>query len=136
MASQTITGPDLQFTQDNKHCYGYSGQVNPSSGSVKTLFDFDSISGYMLVTFQFTFDKTSIGTGESFGYTVKINGITVARLETESSTALPSQPFDLNLLFPPLSAVLITADTDDSGGAFFCSGSITGRVYEHLPVRN
>jgi len=27
----------------------------------------------MLVTFQFTFDKTSIGTGESFGYTVKIN---------------------------------------------------------------
>ena len=53
----------------------------------------------------------------------------VARLETEHNTGIPSQPFKLDLVIPPLTKVVIEADTDDAGGNYVVTGVLTGRVY-------
>ena len=51
MSGQTVKGNALQFTNDNKHCYAYSGIIGVSN-SEKTMLLFNTNSEYLKVLSQ------------------------------------------------------------------------------------
>jgi len=74
------------------------------------------------------FDKTAFGTGESIGYTIKLNNSIVARQELEAATTTTEAVQEaIDLIIPPMTSVEIIGDTD--GGAIVVTGILTGRIY-------
>jgi len=138
MASQTITGKDLQYTQDNLRCFAFSGVTNVTAQTVIGL-DFSTGSGYILASLYFQLDSTNLTAGQEVGYSVTINGAQVAIAKggepAGSGLNTLSTPYDLTLIIPPFSAVVISLISTDSD-AIPMGITLTGRVYENLPVRN
>ena len=138
MASQTITGPDLQYTQDNKRCFAFSGTINVQAGTVSGL-DFATGSGYILGSFYYQLDSSNLTAGQEVGDSVSINGVQVAIAKggepSGSGLNTRSTPYDLTLIIPPFSAVTVSLISTDSD-AIPMGITFTGRVYEYLPVRN
>jgi|TARA_Y100000034_G_C6713745_1_gene315406 hypothetical protein len=130
MASQTITGPELQYTQDNKHCFAYSGAIGVSN-SETDLLNFHSKSAYIVATFQFGPDEYDT---DDYRFRVRFNGIIVLAYLVPRSDYQINNP--LNLIIPPNTEVRATAENLDADDANRITTTITGRVYEYLPVRN
>jgi len=138
MASQTITGDTLQFTQDNKHCYAYSGEIIVANSTVDCLEFKSAISGYIMADFIQSLDASAIDQGQLIGFTIELNGVVVCKFE-EHARSLTGEEFiglqRYGFLIPPYTTVVTKAYTDDSSNNPFFH-TITGRVYETLPVRN
>jgi len=133
MASQTITGPDLQYTQDNLHASAYSGQV-ACDNNPTTLIKFTSNNGYFVGSFM-PFYASGTLQSRDYNWTIKFNGIIVInRVFSQSYGPAPEREIDI--LIPPLTDVLITAHNLTDTEAHDMAAKLVGRVYEHLPVRN
>ena len=137
MASQTITGPELQFTQDNKRCYAFSGDI-PAGTSLSTRLEYTTGSGYIVGELQFNgyVDDNNITTGQIGAATLSFNNIVIATLKNDTvSEDMPTQVTQ-KLVIPPFTAVKVQciASGDDANSQ--ASLVFTGRVYEHLEVRN
>ena len=52
MSGQTVTGLGLQFTDDNKHAYAYSGDVVVSASNT-TMLEFSTNSEYLEAMFEY-----------------------------------------------------------------------------------
>lgn len=131
MASQTITGDALQFTQDNKHCFAFSGEVTVGTGAT-TLLSFQTGGYYVRARFQFAFSESSTA---DVSPEIDLDGITVFKFYA-SQQAL-TEPYSLpyvDLIIPPETVVLCTSTV--SGGSQKQTLNLVGRVYEYLPVRN
>jgi len=137
MASQTITGPDLQYTQDNQRCYAYSGEV-VLNNSTETLLEFLSPSGYLDCVFNCTFSLGNAVANKMIGYHIYFNDIIVLTNYVYFST-VGGGVTDLDnnwpIIIPPFTRVKIQAQTQLAAN-LPTWGSLTGRVYESLPVRN
>ena len=132
MASQTITGQDLQYTQDNQHCYAYSGPHAATAGGHTTALRFTSQTGYLMA--KITFGNTS-ASGDHVEFEIKLNGeIVMAAIADAIGESFPLN--DLHMLIPPNTLVEITAINASGGADRTVFVSLSGRVYEHLPVRN
>ena len=60
MSSQTVTGLGLQFTDDNKHAYAYSGVItDASSAANSTALLFTTQSEYLEAKLSITNDEAS-----------------------------------------------------------------------------
>jgi len=129
MASQTIVGPDLQYTQDNKHCFAYSGTFNPTTSPSRFL-DFLSGAGYIVGQLEVNADWAGTG-GNNVVVEVYFNDI---RIIFEQDVANDFVPGDATykLIIPPHTKVQI----DLTGSTAKANANFTGRVYEYLPVRN
>jgi len=128
MASQTITGLGLQFTQDNKRCYAYSGEVENAAGgssTMSTLLEFQTGSGF--IHGNFLWGIKHAGAGDSYTF-IKFNDQVVI----ETGGAVPFNP--VIMVIPPFTKVTMLWGID--GATKNCTGILTGRVYEYLPVRN
>jgi len=138
MASQTITGDTLQFTQDNKHCYAYSGAIIVANATVNCLEFKSAISGYIMADFIQSLDASAIDQGQLFGFTIELNDVVICNFVEHVRSYAGQEYIGLQrykFLIPPHNTVITKAYTDDgSNNPFF--HTITGRVYEHLPVRN
>jgi len=132
MASQTITGPDLQYTQDNKHAFAYSGSTDVANSTV-SLLKFTSSSGYIVGTFQPQyFDNAG---AENFQFKVLFNSIQVAGCVLDKIEGYT--PYEeIELIIPPFTDVEITALNVADADTRKMAAIIIGRVYEMLPVRN
>jgi len=134
MASQTITGQDLQYTQDNKHCYAYSGEVNTDNENVEvTALQFTSGSGYILASFQFHNNQT---TGDDIKFTLYLNSIVVFGITMQYSGTDKLENPPTSIIIPPFTDVLATVANATQAAARETLITLTGRVYEYLPVRN
>lgn len=132
MASQTITGKDLQFTQDNKHAFAYSGSVDVANSTI-TLLKFTSGSGYIVGTFQPQyFDNAG---AENFQFKVLFNSIQVAGCVLDKIEGYT--PYEeIEIIIPPFTDVEITALNVADADTRKMAAIIIGRVYEYLSVRN
>ena len=123
----SFTGPSQSLELTGDFAYSYSGQVDLDS-TTKTLSQFTTGNYLFVGQFQMIFDKTQFNTGESIGYTIDINGVTIARLELEAAattTEALQQPLDL--IIPPYTTVHVQGDTD--AGGIIVTGLMTGRIY-------
>ena len=131
MASQTITGPELQYTQDNKHCYAVSGSVG-CTNTETDLLNFNCGSGFIDATIQFNYGAINT---DDFQYRVYFNDLVVqSYFVGHAVDPHPNGP--LYLLIPPFTVVRCTAANASGTTEILQAVSLTGRVYEYLPVRN
>ena len=109
MSGQTLTGNALQFTDDNKHAYVFSGQIGLTN-TINDLLSFTTNSEYLNSKIQVT---NGSGAGDDFIYEIKFNGVVVCNWYYNSVDTPPEQPF--SLIIPPFTLVEITGD--NLGGA-------------------
>jgi len=137
MASQTITGPGIQYTQDNLHCFAYSGEYSTTTSS-QIVIQFTTPSAYLLIDVYFTGPTqfSDPNSGREANWQVSFNDIVIATAHTDTSEGDIVQQPQLKLLVPPFTDVKIEVDGNDSAALMKNCALLTGRVYEHLPVRN
>jgi len=136
MASQTITGPDLQYTQDNKYCFIYSGAYAATTSS-QVVIDTISPSGYIVAEYQFSGYVDDDNAGErSAGLSVlSFNGSNVFVLSAGQQN-IGDFMVRAQILIPPFTRIRVNIEADSNSADHWGSVAIIGRVYEHLAVRN
>jgi len=124
MASQTITGPEIQFSQDNLFCYSFSGAVSVS-GEETDLLSFQNGSGFIKAEIQ-------------FASRLYVNDIQVAGTRYLAAYPAKRHGFDRPLYFfiPPHAEIRVAQQRLSGSGTSDWYCTLVGRVYEHLPVRN
>jgi len=132
MASQTIVGLELQYTQDNRQCYAYSGSVDVTNTETD-LLHMDVGSGFIVAMVQFNYIESS---GDDFKYSIYLNDLVVQGYFVGGSGATTTADNFVKLLVPPHTTVRCTAQNITSSTGRAQAVSFIGRVYEHLPVRN
>ena len=122
MSGQTVTGRVLQFTNDNKFCYAYSGAIASEAGQI-VILDFETNSEYIIAKFQPFYRSDS---GNNITYRIKFNDIEVAGVELTSSRDYT--PYDeIHLIIPPFTKVEVT-HANLSGGTNEAGLNVTGKV--------
>jgi len=122
MSGDTVTGRALQFTNDNKHAYGYSGLIAVTTTRTK-LFEFETNSSYIIAKFQPTY--FTLGTGEDAYFEVSINDILIYNVEITSSTN--STPYEeIEIIIPP--NVTFKIEAFMASGTRNLGAVITGKV--------
>jgi len=139
MASQTITGPTLQYTQDNKHCFAYSGLFLASTDQTTTYLEFTTGSGVIVGMLQLNapVDDDDPANTTIAAANIKLNDISVAiiRAGLPSASDTPTS-ISQQLIIPQLTRVKITVDCSSTEVDRYASVVFTGKVYEYLNVRN
>ena len=132
MASQTIAGPELQFTQDNKHCYAYSGEVSVANTELN-LLSFDTNSEYIRAKVQL---GSKAQENEDYEFKIYFNDIVVfsATFGNQGQYYLGAWP--IPIIIPSFTNVKISLDNIADTDSRVWTVHLTGRVYEYLPVRN
>jgi hypothetical protein len=122
MSGQTVTGEALQFTDDNKYAYAYSGKIAVNDTET-TLLEFETNSSYIVANIQLEyFDAAS----DNMKYLVKINnvdvcvGIITGRTENWYN--------DLQIILPPNASILITGINNNATGTRSIGATLTGEV--------
>ena len=131
MASQTITGPDLQYTQDNKHCFAYSGNQTLAGGVFLKQLDFNTNSEYVLGAFTWGTDETS-STRDVY-IKILFNEIIVFTSRWDTSNQYPIKATPLPLVIPPFTHVECYQKNDGNTLGCFI---LTGKVGMPQRVRN
>jgi len=128
-ASIASTGPGIRYVGKD-WAYGYTGQINATSGTNASLFDFTSGMGFFLAKFQQTIDYTLVNNNQKIGFIIKFNGIIVAKNIDIYSTAGEANRalLGLSFLIPPFTRVETEGFTDDTNDIPF-THILTGRVY-------
>ena len=122
MSGQTVTGKALQFTNDNKHAYAYSGLIAVPTTRTK-LLEFETNSSYIMAKFQPTY--FTLGTGEDVYFEVSIDSTLIYNVEITSSTN--STPYEeVEILIPPNVTFKIEAFT--ASGTRNLGAILTGKV--------
>ena len=97
MSGDTVTGRALQFTNDNKHAYAYSGSVSVGTTRL-SLLEFETNSSYIVAKIQPTY--FTVGTSENIFFEIYINNIVLYNVEITGSTV--GTPFEeVEIIIPP-----------------------------------
>jgi len=122
MSGDTVTSKALQFTNDNKRIYGYTG-LTQAVASETTIIDYDMNSSYAVCIVQpFYIEDTS----ENIQWNIKINDITVSSYILTSATA--NTPVDeIHITIPPNVNFKITT-INKSGGNIDVGVTVNGKV--------
>jgi len=125
MSGETVTSNALQFTNDNKHVYAYSGLIGVVNAE-KTLLLMQTNSEYILSKLQILNATTS---NEDFQYKVYFNDIAISQWHfLYASTIHQSIEYPYLLTIPPFTTVKVTALNLSSGVSREHSATLTGTV--------
>ena len=120
MSGDTVVGNSLQFTNDNKKCYAYSGLLAGSTSSQTTYLEFNTNSEYIRATIQ------QGSTNETTRKTVYIyfNDIIIVRNDIDNAYAFPNT---YEIIIPPFTDVKIALQLggDDGMSSWF---TLVGKV--------
>jgi len=126
MSGETVTSRNaLQFTNDNKNAYAFSGEVDIGNATT-TMLEFQTNSEYLISKLQIMNGTTS---NEDFKYLVFFNNVIVARWHfLYASTTHQSMPNTLHLTIPPFTTVKITGRNETSSTGRDHTAVITANV--------
>lgn len=133
MASQTITGDALQLTEDNKHCFAYSGVIDADT-SATTFLNFRTQDFFVVGKFEFFYSETPTVQGGEVLYTIKLGGATIAQFTDRRDIRATPTYRPVSVVIPPNTTVLATIESLSAANEH--TMTFTGRVYAQLPVRN
>jgi len=117
-----------------EHVYAYSGKYSSSTSS-QTLIDMVTGKGYIIANFQCNgatadINSSTAGNGAITVFTIKFNGVIVARLKTETSTEDMPSTINNELIIPPYTNITVNTmgNADDSN--LTPTVNIIGRIYD------
>jgi len=126
MSGETVTSRNaLQFTNDNKMAYAYSGEVgiNSTAGGI-TLLEFSTNSEYLDADIQLF--NTS-GSGDDIRYQIYFNNISVVSMYANSGNDfLLDTP--IILVIPPFTTVKVTGLNISSGTDRIHTANVRAKV--------
>ena len=121
MSSDTIISRNaLQFTNDNKHAYAYSGTVILTSaiGSANTeLLNFSTNSEYVVAKFQVSHTLSS---GHDFYCDIRFNDTLIVEMK-EDATEVEGYPYMWRLIIPPFTTVNVKVGSNTAGHSYQCN---------------
>ena len=127
MSGQTVTSKGLQFTNDNKSAYAFSGSIDVDStaGGI-TLLEFNTNSEYIDQA-KFTISNYS-GSGDDIRYEIFFNDIIVfgGYYGSSSNNNIIANPVYMTI--PPFTTVKISAVNLSSGVGRVHSANVCGTV--------
>jgi hypothetical protein len=105
MSGDTVISKAIQFTNDNKHAYGYSGLIDIQNTSATYLL-FETNSEYIVGHFQC---YTGNNTAEKITWDIYLNDILIIRFHQEGrGSAYRGQGMDNDIIIPPFTQVKVT----------------------------
>jgi len=126
MSGETVTSRNgLQFTNDNKFAYLYSG-VTTINNTVGTLFDFFTNSEYLNAKISFFTNNIS---NDDFEYLIFFNDIqVVAFLQPQTYQSNAGGYVPVELIIPPFTRVKATLQNKTDGSGLDFTGVVTAEV--------
>jgi len=98
MSGETVTSQTLQFTNDNKHAYAYSGGITLGT-SPTTALEFITNSEYLIA--QLSINSTA-GSGNNLDLEIKLNDIAIVKNEISNDyQTYPDFGRAINIIIPP-----------------------------------
>jgi len=128
-SSQPVQTPNaLVFTPDNLHCYAYN-RVAVSTTAVNQL-DFKTNSEYIvgIINCNGAVDMGNVDRGQITAFQIQFNGVPILQLKTDTETEDIPGTVSNNIIIPPFTHVVITADSDAANFGF-TSVAFTGKAY-------
>lgn len=122
--SQTVTGSALQFTNDNKHAYAYSG-VKSVDDNETTLLEVSTNSEYINAHIQFNYVASA---NQDFTYKIYFNDVIVQQYNVGNSVIYTSPDNFLYVVIPPFTDVKLTAQNISDSTQLNQIVSLTGKV--------
>ena len=118
MSSETVISNTLQFTNDNKHAYAFSGNIIINN-TTSTLLSFSTQSEYLIAKIYWYGDFGYVGGAKVITEAVKFNDILVydnSRL-INSSSGVGSNEFGdpTPFIIPPFTNVIVQLGNDNAG---------------------
>jgi|TARA_R110000823_G_scaffold209147_1_gene339397 hypothetical protein len=124
-SNDTVTGNSLQFTNDNKRCFAYSGVNAFVDNTETTLLEFETLDSDLDGTVQFNMVQD---TADDMFYRIRINDIVVmgyltigAQQGTDANNVIP-------IIFPPYSRIKLTAQNASTTGTRSNICAFVGKV--------
>ena len=126
MSGETVTSRNaLQFTNDNKNAYAFSGEVDIDNATT-TMLEFQTNSEYLISKLQIMNGTTS---NEDFKYLVFFNNVIVAQWHCLQVTDKEiNMPNIYNFIIPPFTLVKVTAQNTSSATTRNHSATLTAKV--------
>ena len=126
MSGETVTSQNsLQFTNDNKYAYIYSGASTITSGAYTKGLEFSTNSEYILGEYQITSDDT---TSSDLYYKISFNGVVIlSKFNKNPNVSDPVGFSPIQFVIPPFTTVLIEAQRG-SGTDYNVFHLLTGKV--------
>ena len=119
MSGDTVSGNALQFTNDNKHAYGYSGNIIINN-TTSTLLTFTTQSEYLDALIYWYGRIAHVGGSKIIQQLVEFNGINVFDNSRLTGTGNPWQDFDPTpFIIPPFTLVTIKLANDNAGDIIY-----------------
>jgi len=128
-ASVASVGPGIRYV--GNWAYANSGWLAVVTGADTLLLDFTSGAGLIKAELYWAFNYDQLENGKYFGVELKFNDLVIMqpRAEQRSTGAGHGTELtdELKIIIPPLTHVVLNAQTDDDGTEAGCV--LTGRVY-------
>jgi hypothetical protein len=125
MSGTTVISNALQFTNDNKHAYAFSGIVDVNNSETQLLL-LNTQSEYLLSKLTVLQGTTS---NEDFLYKVFFNDIAVAQWHCLQVTTInTNMPNVYDFVIPPFTVVKVTAQNTSSATNRDHSATLTAKV--------
>tara|TARA_Y100000401_G_scaffold93943_1_gene80307 strand:+ start:396 stop:818 length:423 start_codon:yes stop_codon:yes gene_type:complete len=129
MSGDTVTGFGLQFTNDNKHAYAYSGRYNATSAGVDVL-EFQTNSEYIDAKFNFSgwMDLDDPTTGLRGIMNIFFNDKEVQAVLVDNDNGNMVGPLAVPLIIPPFTTVRIKLYANSTSASYQGLVSVIGKV--------
>ena len=125
-SSNTIVSRNaLQFTNDNKFAYAYSGTLTLASGAGAAdteLLNFSTNSEYLVAKFQVSHTQSS---GHDFYCDIRFNDVLIIEMK-EDATEVEGYPYLWRLIIPPFTTVNVKIGANTTGYDYQCN--VIGKV--------
>lgn len=117
MSGQTVTG--LQFTDDNKHAYGYSGAQLSTTLVTDVPLILKTQSEYLVGTIAYQGNFHDANSGGTRGYCqVFFNDVMIGQILNDYDTGNMMQGAFMNVVIPPFTTVTFKQGADSSSANY------------------
>jgi hypothetical protein len=129
MSGDTVTGTALQFTNDNKMCYAFSGAIEALDAD-QTCLDFETTSVYITARLTMTapIRFADLANGRIRVFQLSFNDKVVGMYKTESSQEDMPSEIEVTILIPPNTHVNLICRDNSAGSTYHGTVNLTGKV--------
>ncbi len=130
MSGDTVTSnSSLQFTNDNKHAYAYSGNKEATAVGIEAL-NFNTNSEYVNAEFTFSGylfqgDATAGLRGQMI---IKFNNVIVQSTISDADSGNMVTPLSIPLIIPPFTTVKVELYANSTTTNYNANVSVVGKV--------
>ena len=129
MSGDTVIGEALQFTDDNKIAYAFSGAIEAKITD-QTMLDFDTTSLYIVATLTMTapIRFADVANGQVRVFQLSFNNQVVGTYKADSSQEDMPSYVEVKVLIPPNTHVNLICRDASAASTHHGTANLTGKV--------